>query len=148
MDYSKCDFAPIIGAYIEMKTRYGKGDCWTVKGKVLFQDNGLVWVERDEGKHWNDCIIIRDIASGSLKATMKPRDMSPEQLHRLADEIASEHYGERYHGIESIAFGFDKNGKLSDEISVDLHDMPLEDGFVLDPNTPVDVTHWLKENKQ
>lgn len=85
-DYTDYHFAAIVGAEVEMKTRDGKGTCWTVKGKVLFQDNGLVWVERNEGKRWNDCIIIREIVPGSLTAKITPKRMNLEQLKRFAKQ--------------------------------------------------------------
>ena len=150
MNYKKCDFTPIMGAKVRIRTK----DDMYYNGKLLCRQRDknsrdeydhLAILERESGgAYWSynaptDRII-------SLEATMKPRDMNQEQLHRLAEEIAIEHYGERYPGIEYIAFVYEADGKLSDEICVCLRDMPLKDGFVLDPNKSVDITHWLKEN--
>lgn len=147
MNYTKCDFTPIIGA--EVKIRIEKGSLYNGK---------LLGGEKNKHRLANfDVLAVRTREFGlihfvspsgivSVKATMKPKDMNQEQLHRLAEEIAMEHYGDRYDGIESITFNFDERGELSDEICVDLRGMTPEDGFVLDPNRPVDVTHWLKED--
>lgn len=147
MNYEKCDFTPIIGAEVEIKAR-----------NILYYNGKLLGRQRDEISGYDYLTILERESGGAyinynaptdriiyLKAAMKPRYMNQDQLHRLAEEIALEHYGDRYEGIESIAFNFDERGELSDEIDVSLHDMPPEDGFVLDPNKPVDITHWLKE---
>ena len=147
MNYEKCDFTPIIGADVKLKAR-----------DVLYYDGKLLG--RQAGKGWDyDYLTILERASGgscnynaptdriiSLKATMKPRDMNQEQLHRLASEIAIEHYGDRYESIRSIYHYFDEDGELND-ISVDARcHLPDVGAFVIDPNEPVDITHWLKED--
>ena len=150
MNYEKCDFAPIIGAEVEIKAR-----------DILYYNGKLLCRQRDERCGYDYLTILERESGGayinynaptdriiSLEAAMKPRDMNQEQLHRLAEEIAREHYGDRYDGIKSITFDFDERGDLSDEIGVDLHGMTPEDGFVLDPNKPVDITHWLKEEDE
>ena len=95
-DYTKYDFAAIVGAEVEMKVRDGKGSCWNVKGKIRLQDNGLVWVERTEGKPWNDCIIIREIIPDSLSAKIKVEDMSLKQLHSYYKAFAEREGYEDY----------------------------------------------------
>ncbi len=147
MNYSKCDFSPIIGADVEIET-----DFYNYKGKLLCKKwtTNPVFLEKlsileSRGSHcFETGAPVDEIIS--LKATMKPKDMNLEQLTRLAEEIASEHHGERYEGIKNIYHHFE-DGKL-DDICVDLCNMPSKDGFVIDPNKPVDITHWLKEDQK
>lgn len=146
MNYEKCDFDAIVGA--EVKIRAEKGLLYNgkllggEKNKLRLADFDILAVRT---RNFGLIHFVSPSEIVSLKATMKPKDMNPEQLHRLAEEIAVEHYGSCYQGIRSIAFCFDEMGKLSDEICVDLRQLPASGGFVLDPNRPVDITHWLKE---
>ena len=133
-DYTKYDFNAIVGAEVEMKTRDGKGTLWTVKGKVRLQDNGLVWVERSEGKPWNDCIIIREIVPGSLTAKIKVEDMSLKQLKRVLDEDV----------YNSVVFSRDENViyeqmEIASELSGDYIERKFHDC--------IDCTDWGWEHE-
>lgn len=148
-DYTKYDFAAIVGAKVEIET-----ETYPYKGILVCKRDALtssvyekLSILEREGDHCFEYgVPIDEIVS--LEATMKPKDMNQEQLHRLAEEIALEHYGDRYESIRSIYHYFDEDGELND-ISVDARcHLPDVGAFVIDPNEPVDITHWLKEEER
>lgn len=83
-DYTKYDFAAIVGAEVSVllksKVEYG-GTLKIVGNKTIFllmNDNPLTL----EGR-W---VAIEDIVPGSLTAKIKVEDMSVKQLKRLTEE--------------------------------------------------------------
>ena len=89
-DYTKYDFAAIVGAEVEVNIRFfprhkGKVLCrWEYEGKPYL----TILVCEPNGSHLCD-IPVDEIVPGSLTAKIKVEDMSVKQLKRFIDSSSS-----------------------------------------------------------
>lgn len=84
-DYTKYDFAAIVGAEVELQVKFfgcykGKVLCrWEYQGKPYL----TILVCKPEGSHLSD-LPVDEFVPGSLSAKIKVEDMSVKQLKRFA----------------------------------------------------------------
>lgn len=151
MNYNKCDFTPIMGAEVEIKT-----DPYTYKGRFVCKKDTIspfplcekVSIFERRGDHCFEYgVPVDEIAS--LKATMKPKDMNLEQLYRLAEEKTKEKVENDCKTISEVLKVCYRPQIHWYEVFYEIKDDPSVLGKVsIDPDKPVDITHWLKEEQE
>ena len=156
MDYTKCNFDPIIGADVAIAT-ISDEKRKEIYGKFLFREAWRTpWAEEDNlvlccSDDYIGCSVMK-VKIGDvrcIKATMKPRDMNYERLERAIVEVGLKCLKEHYNGLEPLAFDF-KNGALAGVSAKNRgeENMPFKSIVRLKADTPYDITHWLKENEK
>jgi hypothetical protein len=156
MDYTKCNFNPIIGADVAITT-ISDEKRKKIYGKFLFREVWRTpWAEEDNlvlccsGNIGCSILKVKTSDVECVKATMKPRDMNYERFERALVEIGLKSLKERYNGLEPPTFSFNKSGELS-KIYARCRNKGYEldrSLVVLEVDTPYDVTHWIKGDEK
>lgn len=84
-DYTKYDFAAIVGAEVEI-TQYG-GHKYSGTLKLVGRQNGAILLYPSDEKKPAYWFVIEDIVPGSLTAKIKVEDMSLKQITRHAEAL-------------------------------------------------------------
>ena len=80
-DYTKYDFAAIVGAEVETTQKDGRKSSGTLK--AIGRQNGAILLYPSDEKKLVDWVLIKDILS--LTAKIKVEDMTAKQLKRFAN---------------------------------------------------------------
>ena len=92
-DYTKYDFAAIVGAEVSVIIKRQVGYEGTLK--FVDEKNGGIFLLVDDDPLQGRWLVIEDITPGSLTAKIKVEDMSLKQLHSYYKSLAKrDEYGD------------------------------------------------------